>query len=429
MLNFLDKSECYIQFFLLIFTVTKTYGYHKTKLPFFIWLFLAELPFAAFYALVSSLIDGIASYLIGNITIALLFSLLFQRQQGKLTGIITLIFTYVYTIICAKSAVLMLCGQTTFTGDGNLLHSVIRFAIYYSILILCSLFFIHHPLESQNRMPLHYWILMIISPSIASVSMLINTGMSINSGLQETGHKVISGITLITILLTYYLSYIILHTYQQLLLSTRINQQMTTEIAALRATSDMIENTRKERHELKNNYFYISSLVKEEKYKELEEFLDTELSYRIHNIEEFYTGHKMLDLILTQKMGEARKQGIHTMTNVLVPKDVNLEHNDLCSLLLNLLNNAIEGSAGVKDADIQLSMSIVKNYLKIQLRNRTSLKEIPHTGNIPTSKKDKSAHGIGLKIIKEVIRKYDGSINFAIVSGYFTVDCMLKLNS
>ena len=55
-------------------------------------------------------------------------------------------------------------------------------------------------------------------------------------------------------------------------------------------------------------------------------------------------------------MGEARNQGIRTMTNILVPQEVNLEQNDICSLLLNLLNNAIEGSAGVKDADIQLTM-------------------------------------------------------------------------
>lgn len=429
MLNFLDKIECYIQFFLLIFTVAKTYGCRRTKIPFFLCLLLAELPFAAFYALVSSLIDGISSYIIGNVVIAVIFSLLFQDCREHFSGIVTLIFTYIYTIVCAKSAVLMLCEQTTFIGDGNLVHSMIRFSIYYGILILCSLFFIHHPLESQKKLPLHYWVLMILSPTVASVSMFINTGMSSDSGLQETGHKIISCVTLITILLTYYLSYIMLHTYQQLLTSSRMNQQMTTEIAALRASSSMIESVRKEKHELKNNYFYISSLVKEEKYKELEEFLDTELSYRINNIEEFYTGHKMLDLILTQKMGEARNQGIHTVTNVLVPKDVNLDQNDICSLLLNLLNNAIEGSSGVEDADIQLSMSVVKNYLKIQLRNRTNLTDIPHTGNIPTSKKDKSAHGIGLKIIKEVIRKYDGSINFAVVSGYFTVDCMLKLNS
>ena len=428
MIHFLDKSECYIQFFLIIFTLAKPYGYRKDRLPLIVSLFFADICFAVVYALAVFFANGISGYIISNIAVALLFSLVFQIQDGKMASVITLIFTYTYITICAKSAILMLFEQTSFIGDNHLLHSAIRFFVYYVILILCSVFFIYHPLEIQRELPIHYWILMVISPSIASVSMLVNTSMSATSGLQENGHKIISCASFVTILLTYYLSYIILHTYQQLLLTSRMNQQMNSDITMLRATSDMIENVRKEKHELKNNYFYITSLVKEKKYKELENYLDTELSYHIHNIDEFYTGHKMLDLILTQKMGEAKTQGIHIMANVLVPTEINLEQNDICSLILNLLNNAIEGSNGIPNADIQFSMSVIKNYLKLQIRNRTTLTKIPVNGNIQTNKSDKTAHGIGLKIVKKVVHKYDGSINFSVQSGYFTVDCILKLN-
>lgn len=431
MICILDISEAYIEFLLLLITIVIAYRPKEKKLILFLKLFFTELFFGFFYTFTNNYISSIYSFVLACATPAIVFAWIILPKKEQLAGMLSMIFTYIFTIVCAKSAFLMISGFENFTYDNHVWQSICRFAAYYFILILCTIFYSLHPLIYEDNLPFRYWVLVIAAPAITAGSMFINTGMTLEpeTGLNiaSSGNKKIAFLMFLTILVVYYLNYTILHIFQQLLVSYRINQQMQSDIMSLQANSNMIEQVRKEKHELKNNYFYILSLVKEHKYDKLENFLDTELSYHINNLDEYHTGHQMLDILLTQKLGEAKNLGIRTMTNITLPREVDFEQNDLCSLILNLLNNAIEGSSGITDADIQISMSVVKNYLKIQIKNRSLLAYIPSDGNIPTSKKNTDYHGLGIKIVKKIVAKYDGTINFSIQAEYFTVDCMLKI--
>ena len=71
----------------------------------------------------------------------------------------------------------------------------------------------------------------------------------------------------------------------------------------------MVEQIRRDKHEMKNVYFYIQSLIKSGELDELEKFVDTKLVPRYDRLEEFNTGNQMLDYLLTQKINEARDLG------------------------------------------------------------------------------------------------------------------------
>lgn len=133
-------------------------------------------------------------------------------------------------------------------------------------------------------------------------------------------------------------------TYENMINANNINHRLQLQIEYTKRSSSMIVKIRKEKHEIKNKYFYIQSLVKSHKYEKLEHYLDTELAYHFNAIEEFQTGNKLIDFLLTQKVSEAHEQKIRVMTNVLLPPDLPIKDDDICALLLNILDNAIDAS-------------------------------------------------------------------------------------
>lgn len=123
-----------------------------------------------------------------------------------------------------------------------------------------------------------------------------------------------------------------------------MNQKLELQLNHMERSIGMVEQIRRDKHEMKNVYFYIQSLLKSGQIDELEEFVDEKLVHRFDAYEEFRTGNEILDFLLTQKVSEAREYQIHVMTNVLLPSALSIEENDLCGLLLNLLDNAIDAS-------------------------------------------------------------------------------------
>ena len=228
-------------------------------------------------------------------------------------------------------------------------------------------------------------------------------------------------------MLTYYLSYLLIHNYEELMESYFLKQKFELQTDYLRQSSSIIHQVRKERHELKNNYFYLQSLVKEKKYKELEHFLNQEIEHKFELMEEFHTGNRLVDYILTQKVNEARRAGIHVMTNVLLPESLNIQEQDLCALLLNLLDNAIEASKKEEQGDIHITIGIVKKYLSVQIKNKSSVDVLVHNPSLKTIKSDSVYHGFGLQIIHQIVQKYNGIFDTSMESGYFCVSVMMVL--
>ena len=168
--------------------------------------------------------------------------------------------------------------------------------------------------------------------------------------------------------------------------------------------------------------------MKRKNYEELEKYLDTELEYRFNTMEEFQTGNVMLDHLLTQKVSEAREQQIHVITDILLISKISIKDNDLCAVLMNLLDNAIDASKAEIEKDIHITLSVVKNYLNIQVKNKCSYDVLKENKTLKTTKNDKDNHGLGLKIIHSIVDKYNGIFKASMENGYFVVHIMLELN-
>lgn len=97
----------------------------------------------------------------------------------------------------------------------------------------------------------------------------------------------------------------------------------------------------------------------------------------------------------------------------------NIDIIDLCTIIANLLDNAIEAYIECNDYDIRINLDYINNSYRIEISN--TIKESVLSGNkaLKTSKSDTKNHGIGIKSVKSRAEKYNGKTEFTEENGQF----------
>lgn len=101
-----------------------------------------------------------------------------------------------------------------------------------------------------------------------------------------------------------------------------------------------------------------------------------------------------------------------------------LEHGDIGVLYGNLLDNAIEACCNVpKDKRyIRLENKFISGKMLLIIENS---KSGIRNENLTTTKKDSYSHGRGIKSVRRVVEKYNGTVNFTDKEDVFEVSAML----
>lgn len=120
-----------------------------------------------------------------------------------------------------------------------------------------------------------------------------------------------------------------------------------------------------------------------------------------------YCGDALVNAVLWQKSNEAKKKNIGFTVNMDKSEKLNLERIDTCSLLVNLIDNAMEEAAKHED----------NSFVTVTIRRKAGLLFIETTNNtdmtIDTEDKPKTKktgdHGHGTDIINRIVEKYNGA--------------------
>ena len=142
-----------------------------------------------------------------------------------------------------------------------------------------------------------------------------------------------------------------------------------------------------------------------------------------------WSGVDIVDAILNHTVLEAQRQGIEIDVNAEFPKDCNITSDDLCVILFNLLDNAMEACMRrVRQTDnpprIEVTIRRIHQFLIIKIQNPC----IPPRklfGIFPTTKADSRHHGIGLRNVREKVEKYNGSLEIDVEDDMFTITALL----
>ena len=141
------------------------------------------------------------------------------------------------------------------------------------------------------------------------------------------------------------------------------------------------------------------------------------------------TGNVMIDAILNSKISLAISKKIDVNIKATVPRQVNISEVDLCVIIGNLLDNAMEAclkQPNEVERFIRVYIGILKEHLYISVSNSVG-GEIKKTGKTYISTKDSTTHGFGLMRTDKIVNKYSGYVNRQNEDGVFATEVMLLL--
>lgn len=222
--------------------------------------------------------------------------------------------------------------------------------------------------------------------------------------------------------------------------SAQKEYRMLNESSTLRIMGDLlyknydkseryIEETRQIWHDIDKHYSVISNLVGRGEYEELNHYLE-HAGYSFAKAREVcFCENKLVNAILNGKLYEAENMGVNIKFTGSLPDKLYIKGTDLCSILVNMLDNAIEACAKMNDdfdKKIDVSVHMKNNFVYFAVAN--SFLDAPHIENdkFVTSKADKSEHGFGIAIVQKITRKYDGAFDAIVSDNHFLVRVALK---
>ena len=174
----------------------------------------------------------------------------------------------------------------------------------------------------------------------------------------------------------------------------------------------------------------MNMLAEQEKYDELKNYLK-EMSGVID--ESSYvriSGISAVDAILNEKLYEAQSKSVTTGYDVVNLDKNNIQPLDMCIILSNALDNAIEANSRIADENARwLKLKIHGNETFSVISVSNPVAEAPQKtgGAFATTKEDADNHGFGLKSIESTVAKYKGEMLCKCEEGVFTL--VVRLNS
>ena len=191
---------------------------------------------------------------------------------------------------------------------------------------------------------------------------------------------------------------------------------------------NMYRQMRGVKHDLKHHIQTMKAHLIMNQYKELEEYLN-ELDEDLDIVDTVIKpGNIRIDAVLNSKLAVARARGININAKAIVPAELEINEVDICVIIGNLLDNAIEACEKEKEKDKQLIrvyIDILKQQLYIYISNSMT-NDIQKSGGRYITTKDGS-HGFGLLRIDRVVKKYGGYLNRQHEEGVFATEIMLPL--
>ena len=166
-------------------------------------------------------------------------------------------------------------------------------------------------------------------------------------------------------------------------------------------------------HDFKNQMRVTVSMLNNGKVSDAREFLSGIVESSVYRTKE-YTGISSIDTILSEKARVAAEKAINFEYDVSLSSIGNIDPTDICTVLLNLIDNAVEAcmkTDSKQERRIKLILKNVNSMVLVKTENSVDNDEVIETLNdLKTTKEDKHIHGFGLKIVKSVSEKYHGSL-------------------
>lgn len=141
------------------------------------------------------------------------------------------------------------------------------------------------------------------------------------------------------------------------------------------------------------------------------------------------TGYPAIDSLINFKLQAAKNNGIKVSVTASIPSNLKITSFDSTVIIGNLLDNAVRAASSVSENGfISVVMRYSKGMLLIKISNSYIGAMKRENGYLITTKSDKANHGYGLKSVREVVEKYNGSLEIETGENTFTITAVMYID-
>lgn len=203
-------------------------------------------------------------------------------------------------------------------------------------------------------------------------------------------------------------------------IKTRLEFQEQTAVETARRYEEM----RTLRHDMKHYLSAAAELIAENKSTQAKEYIESIIGSKVESGSiPARTGSAMIDAVLSSKQAVCAEKHI-VMKAMIDTSFGKISELDMSVLLSNLLDNAINGTP--ENGSITLNIERKKSMMFIKVSNNIKQSVLGSNPALQTDKPDKELHGYGIKSMRAIADKYDGTIDFSEDGDVFKAEISLK---
>lgn len=181
------------------------------------------------------------------------------------------------------------------------------------------------------------------------------------------------------------------------------------------------------RHDYHNHIQALQASMSLGKYDEVDDYLRS-LNDDLTNVDSVIkAGRVMVDAILNGKMNIAAQNAIPVNAKARIPENTPVTDVDLCVIIGNLLDNAVEENKklSVDDRFIRIYIGQKNTQLYLAFTNAAGKKKERRGGLFGSTKG--VDHGFGLARVESIVKKYGGLFSADSEDGGFTAEILIPL--
>ena len=329
----------------------------------------------------------------------------------------------------------------TFPEDNTLLYVIVTILIYV-IIYLPTYFLLVRYVDKESDLSIvenkrnfaMYFIMIVILSIISSLCGGVVDWVLVGfKGITELeGTRVLLQYFCIGVSILYCVAFLVFNIQFSIVSTLRREKQFQASVIAEKArqyelSKSSIDIINRRCHDLKHQIKALR-LAKEEEKNAL--FSETEKAIMIYD-SGINTDNEVLNILLTEKSLYCLDRNIGLSCNINTHGIDKIQAIDLYTMLGNAIDNAIESVSELKDPDkrtIRNNIDTQGGLWFFQIENYYEGKIKFKNGMPITSKKDKENHGIGLRSIKFIVEKYNGSLQIKEGDGIFSLRLIFPIN-
>ena len=253
----------------------------------------------------------------------------------------------------------------------------------------------------------------------------------LRTNAQQTERLLLLGVDIIIITINYIAIRLLLHInrlHEKDVEHKLLKEQTLYQMQYAKNMQQQEESIHKLRHDFKATVAVLQNFIAGNDLEGASRYLVT---YQ-HAIEKtasiIHTNQPFLNAILNSKLTYAKEYRIKCSCHSpeVLPQ---IDNIDCCVLLGNLLDNAIEAERdlNIPNPEIQVHLSLFGDSICISVRNRIGKSVLESNPNLLTTKHDVMSHGFGVRTIREIVKKHQGTVIFYEEKKWFVVNVDLPI--